>query len=319
MNIIHSTFKNENTVYTVIGDLTLQDSNNNPALIVLSRGGAPFRKDYFEELHRLCFSEILSIEINKIHTDLEELSSSYNRLRFVNIPKVISVGEALNIAFLEIKAPYALVVWNDLQIRPHLMTDKIFDRLIKHKELCMVPQLFNSKEELLPSFVAPANYKKQLKTLFLTPGGNDFSTLYPFDYIGLYNKDDYIELGGFDVRFANSYWQRMDFGFRAYMWGKSIRWGRELRFSYMEDSFQEDTTLDQEYKLFYLKNLAVSYQGDHGIIHMNNLLPFLFGLKGQLYHDWQLFMNTRKWVELYKYRFMRDSRNVVELWGANNE
>ena len=38
-------------------------------------------------------------------------------------------------------------------------------------------------------------------------------TVYPFDFTGIYNRDKFIRMGGFDHAIANPYWQNLDFGF----------------------------------------------------------------------------------------------------------
>ena len=54
-------------------------------------------------------------------------------------------------------------------------------------------------------------------------GAGEAATLAPWDYAGIYRKDKHLAIGGFDPRISESWWQKLDYGMRAWLWGEEIR------------------------------------------------------------------------------------------------
>ena len=166
----------------------------------------------------------------------------------------------------------------------------------------------------MPTVQAPAFYNKQLRVVSLQPVKAATPTIYPFDYCGIYNKERFTLTGGFDYLLTGAYWQKLDFGFRAYMWGEQIVCDTAFRVSYHGEAPVENTTREQSYKLFYLKNLAIRFSRDFGTLPRSRLLPYLFNSGGDFFTSLREFFKVRNWVEVNKYRFRQDARSVTELW-----
>ena len=112
-----------------------------------------------------------------------------------------------------------LVVWSDCEVG--IITERTLERIRSIDALCSVPTIRSERGTVVPSVTAPAFYGTRFRTIPAQPG-NQSETLYPFDYSGVYGRDRFLRSGGFDRSIVNPYWQLLDFGFRAYLWGERI-------------------------------------------------------------------------------------------------
>ena len=151
------------------------------------------------------------------------------------------------------------------------------------------------------------------------PSSNMVESLYPFDYTGIYNKTRFLLTGGFDYTIMNSYWQKMDFGFRSHMWGERIVCNTTLKVSYLGKEIPEDTTPDESYKLFYLKNLSLRYTGDAATLSSWKFLRFYIKSGSPFFSALKDFKEVKKWVSINKYRFICDALSITDLWEIKGE
>lgn len=110
------------------------------------------------------------------------------------------------------------------------------------------------------------------------------------------------------------HWQKLDFGFRSFMWGEKIICDTSFRFAYRNEIPAEDTTPESSYKLFFLKNLCVRFQGDMGVLPYSRFLSYLFKSGGTFLQALEEFKMVRAWVWKNRYRYQQDARSVTELW-----
>jgi hypothetical protein len=169
--------------------------------------------------------------------------------------------------------------------------------------------------DLLPSAVAPALHRQSLKLLPLPPARDGARSLYPYDYCGIYSRERFILMGGYDGSIENPYWQRLDFGFRAWLWGEEIRLSQALRLGYVEAPPVDDSTPDDFYKWFWLKNLAPIFRGDHAAIPARKFWAYWRRRGGNPASALQEFRAALDWVNLNRFRFRQDASSLVELWG----
>lgn len=316
MNTIPSTARRLRVPYTVVGGSRSLAGGRLPrslSIVLLNRGGRPFKSSVFTQLFELGASEILSVEGPGAQYDIEALSRRYPEVRFLLLTSQVTQGERVNAGMEEAKGEYVLVLWNDLKIDAGL-TPRAFEELVKRPVLCTVGALQNQKREAIPSIQTPALYRRQLKIVPSMPGSVEAPTIYPFDYCGLYRKEQFSLIGGFDHLFENPYWQKLDFGFRAFLWGERIVCRPSLRMRYLADPPTEDTSRDESYKLFFLKNLAVRFQRDVGKLPVGQLMRYLFRSGGDLITAYREWRDVARWVSLNQYRFTQDAREVTELW-----
>ena len=331
MNTIPTTFNEIYPSYTAVGGESRKGSTGLSA-VILNRGGKFSRVTLFEELAKAGFDYILSMEGSSNRYDIEMLSGSFPFVRFVLLKEPISPGEEINIAAAELSSPLFFVLWNDLKILRSGGAERMAERLmvssaatdnastaVHYKRLCTAPLIQDAHFENLPTLIAPAFIAEKKAANFITtlqfvPHKEGLQSLYPFDGIGVYDRQRFIRLGGFDPCIKSFYWQLVDFGFRSRLWGENIATTQLVKLAYQGDVPEKDSSAGDSYKRFFLKNLAPVFRRDYGHIPLRSFLGYLRKMGGELFTAWDEFSAARKWVEINRYRFKSDVRSIVEQW-----
>ncbi|ADK82035.1 glycosyltransferase family 2 protein [Sediminispirochaeta smaragdinae] len=315
MSTTHLISDDSRLPYTIVGKKREDRKLTIPpllSLVVLNRGGRPYRNDYFRELERIGNFEIISVEGQERSFDVEALSARYPQVCFLLLHQRVSAGEAVNLGMKEAQGRLVLVLWNDMLPGP--LSEGLLSRILSQERLCTVPHLQSPKLETVPSIAAPAFYRNRLKTLPMVPSADAVPSLFPFDYCGLYERERFLLLGGYDALISNPHWQKMDFGFRTHMWGEKLLCSTSFRVRYLGDHEAEDTTPDASYGRFYLKNLAVRFDGDAGVLPAGRFLPYAGKQGGSIFSRIREFRDASHWVRENRFRFCRDARSVTDLW-----
>ncbi|QQO08411.1 hypothetical protein [Breznakiella homolactica] len=327
MNTIPTIFNDTLPSYTAVGG-TQRGASSGLSAVLLNRGGRYPRRTLFQEFEKTGFDFIISIEGTQDRYDLEELSGRFPFVRFILLKQAISLGEQINLAASELSSPLFFVLWNDIRILHGGSAGKIAERLLvspeeagkesqvksPYKRLCTVPVIQNSNFETLPTLVSPGLYQGSVKALPYAPSREGSPTLYPFDGVGIYDRERFVRLGGFDATLSSTYWQLMDFGFRAHLWGESIASTQLIRVSYDGDAPPQDSTADESYKRFYLKNLAPVFRGDSAHLPLRRYPGYVLKSGDGPFIAWDDFSEARKWVETNRYRFAADAKALTENW-----
>jgi hypothetical protein len=257
---------------------------------------------------------------------VEELTGRFPFVKFIFLKETLNVGEQINLAVSELASPLFFVLWDDLKIlngEAARMAERIFctpEELSKGansgvgKRLCTIPVIQNAQFQILPTLITPDINRQTVRNLFLAPAKEGTASLYPFDGVGVYDRDRFVKLGGFDCGISSTYWQLMDFGFRAHLWGETIQSTRLIRLSYNGELSPQDSTVDEDYRRFYLKNIGPVFNGDAASIPLRRFLKYLFHSGEDPFHAWEDFSQGRRWVAKNKYRFRRDVRSLTDLW-----
>ena len=98
------------------------------------------------------------------------------------------------------------------------------------------------------------------------------------------------------------------------MWGNKIRHSPELKLSYSTELHSEDTTADESYKIFFLKNMAVRFNGEMGVLPYSQSLRYIFRSDTGPIYAYKEFREVRKWVEINRYRFKTDAQSLLARW-----
>jgi hypothetical protein len=313
MNTIPTIFNERRATYTVVGGKARAGAPGLSA-VLLNRGGRYLRRSVLEDLEKAGFDSIVSVEGPQENYDLEDLSLRFQTVKFLKLREAAGPGEQINIAADELDCGRFLVLWNDQRLASGGTLERVCERLDENPVLCAAPTLQNGRFETLPTFKAPAFYRGTVKTVAFSSAKDGVPTLYPFDGTGIYDKDRFVRLGGFDPTIASPYWQLMDFGFRAQLWGESIRSASLLRIRYEGDIPAEDATVSDGYKSFYLKNLAPVFRGDSAHLPIRRFASYLTRSGSGPLAAWKEYLEARRWVEINRYRFVCDARRVVECW-----
>ena len=346
MNTIPSTFSEKLPSYTVLGGGSESGGGgeftpiSGVSVVVLNRSGRIWKRSVFEELEKCGFDAIVSIEGSQEQYGLEELIAGFPRLMFILVPKDACTGCKINIAAHEVKSPLFFVLWDDQRISG-IKAERINDRLLKtneelardfslhrisgkerpYKRFCTVPLIQNNELQAIPTMNIPIQTRKSFECSPFIAEHDDFPTLYPYDAAGVYDRARFIELGGFDTAITNPYWQYMDMGMRAWLWGEEIRCDKPIRLRTDGTGSREEASADESYRRFYLKNLAPVYRtGTAAISSAEASLPLIrfipFMLKSGMGFSpaWRLFSAIRDWVKEHKNRFQTDSRSLIRRW-----
>jgi hypothetical protein len=331
MSTIPITFNETLPSYTAVGGKTRYAATGLSAVILNRHGRCP-RRTFFQELEKTGFDYVLSIESSPEHYDMEELTGRFPFVRFILPRREINLGEQINLAAAELDSPLFFVLWNDLKIISGGTAARMAERLVvqgaelsedenaaeekkfSFRRLCTVPVIQNTRFETLPTLIAPAVFKKMVRTIPFEPYREGLLSLYPFDGVGIYDRERFIRLGGFDSTLKNTYWQFMDFGFRACLWGEEIRLTAQTKLSYSGDMPHEDNTAEESYRRFYLKNLAPVFRGDYAHLPLRRFPAYLFRSGGDPFAAWEDFAESRRWVKTNRYRWRCDPGSVPERW-----
>ena len=323
MNTIPTTSREHQIPYTVVGGKKQDKIQRYPhtfSLLILNRRARIFKQEMFGEFEKLGFEEIISLEDASSSYDLEHLTRKFPKVRFLQFGAdtagrpPLTMGMKINIGFEEARGRFICVIWNDIRFHGGVIPPSVFDEVRSKPILCRVPHLFDIKGEEIPSLMGPAFFKSSLKIVPIEMKKSATPSIYPFDYCGFYDKEKFLLSGGFDGEISKPYWQVLDFGFRNYMWGEEILSLPTFRLDYSHDIPSFDTSVEESYKTFYLKNLAVRFNGDSGVLSKWKFFSFYMNSGLSLFQAIKEFRQVREWVHLNRYRFVQDAVSVTDLW-----
>ena len=325
MNTIPTTFNETLPSYTVVGGAERLASTG-LSVVLLNRGGRYARRSLFHDLEKTGFDTVISVEPAPAHYDIEELGARFPFVRFVLLRETVSLGEQINLAAGELDTPLFFVLWNDLKIIAGGTARRMAERLAcssdnteaeeknLFRRLCTVPVIQNSRFETLPTLMVPALRRKKVRTLFLSPGTEGLPSLYPFDGVGIYDRNRFIRLGGFDGTIKHSHWQLMDFGFRSWLWGEEISATQTLKLSYEAVVPVEDNSVNEDFCRFYLKNIAPVFHNDYARLPLRRFPGFLTQTGSGISAAWEDFSESRRWVHTNRFRWRCDPRAIAGRW-----
>jgi len=327
MNTIPTIFNEKITPYTAVG-CKKRISSIGISAIVLNHQGLYQRRSFFNDLEKAGFDNIISIESCAPHYDIEELSSRFPLVRFILPENEINLGEQINLGASDIESPLFFVLRSDMKIIAGGSARRMAERLIVNaeendgnseiktafKRLCTVPVIMNSSYEILPSLAAPMTQRKTMRTVFFEPNNEGDLSLYPFNGIGIYDRQRFIHTGGFDITLKHTHWQLLDFGFRSFLWGEEIALNPHYKLSYDGELPSENFTVENNYRQFYLKNLAPVFRSDHAHLPLYRFISFLLKSGEDFFCAKEEFKKVRDWVTKNKFRWRCDARAVTKLW-----
>lgn len=316
MNIIPTTFNERKVSHTIVGGMQYrrQEEPEDFCVIVLNRGRKYYRPFFFEQLLAEGFQSIISIQPNSDTDDVESLVGKYPQIRFLFPQEPLTVGEMINLGLAETAAPYIMVMWNDTHIPPGSFTERVLEKVRQEHLFCAAPVLANTRGEAVPNQVVPCLNGNRFSTEQLPCIKNKTATIYPYDFMGIYSRTKCMQLGGFDYTIQNPYWQNLDLGFRAHLWGESIRIFTSFRLHYDGEPAPENISADASYRQFYLKNLAPELTGGEAVIPFTLFFAYLRNSGLNPLHAWQHFSAARRWTELNKNQFKTSARALIEHW-----
>lgn len=303
--------------YTVLGDKSsFIDDSKVFSFVLLVREDSPFfREELFKFLSDFSFiKEVLVIDRPSASIDLEPYLQRYPKIRFILVDKEHTWGEKINIAMEEATSNSVFILWSDTEIQNPFWLSSLFQGMRQKKCLCVVPELLDKEGLILPTVHIPVFNEKTLKIIDLPAEEEIHFSLYPHDYIGLYNRSLFLSLGGFDSQISSYYWQKVDFGMRAYQWGEKIGINRTMKLRYSGDFFVESLSGEESYSFFYLKNYWPYYVKDHIEFSFWRWLTLLKPSKMRVKDILKNTLDIKQWLYKHRYRYKKDLKGVIELW-----
>ncbi|MFW5688725.1 MAG: hypothetical protein ACOC1U_04055 [Spirochaetota bacterium] len=300
--------------YTVVGRSTAPPAEGRAgvSLLLLHRAGRPLRAELLAPFAESGADEVICVLGPAPHYEVEQLASRVERTRFILLGRDVSTGEQINIGMREARTPYVITLWSDMYAPS--ITERVLRRVAELDSFAVVPIIRTERNETVPSIIAPAFFRSLFRTIPTQPGSEGTRSLYVYGDIGVFDRDRFNRVGGYDPAIRNAYWQRVDLGMRANLWGEQIVVLPSFRVQTSRPLPADDTTPDASYARFHLKNLSVRFVRDQGRLPLRQLLAVVFrsglGLTEAIRH----FRETRRWVRDHAYRFTQDARRLTELW-----
>lgn len=318
--------------YTVVGSAERSGAAG-LAAVLLNRGARYPRKQVFTELVKAGFDYIISVENPAAHYGIDELSSAFPQARFVLLSARATPGEQINIAAAELRTPLFFVLWNDLRILYGGQASKIAERLLLpagelgrgepnknwYRRLCTTPVFQNTQFEPLPFAFLPSMHNRRFETLPYTAAKEDAPTLFPFQSVGIYDRQRFLGIGGFDASIHNPFWQLVDFGVRAWLWGEEIRCTHHIRLRCDGSGGLEDSTSDESYWRFALKNILPAVRRDeaktvYAHLPLKKLLFFMLRSGQSPRTAFRQFFAARKWVSANGANWKMSAEEMLQNW-----
>lgn len=317
MNTIPTIF-NERQINTTIlgGKMPAEKIKMNVAVILLNSNGSHFRVQMLENLVNCGFASIVSIEPNRDNINIEENARRFPTVKFIIPLEQVTEGEMINIGMSEVNTAYVLVLRDTLSIPPGIISPRFVEKLIKLGNYCIVPRLLNSEKQSVAVRSTPFANRGHLRMEMSSVVPTDTPTVYPFDFIGLYNREKFIQLGGFDYTILSPYYQNVDLGLRSWLWGEITIVSPAFQLTYAEDVPIDTTTADITYLHFYLKNMLPVFKYDHGVIPAFSFFRFLGDSSCGFFEARKLFKDAVNWTYTNRYRFQTDIKNLIENWNT---
>ena len=317
MNTIPLIFNERQINRTVIGGRTPSEKKMDVSAVLLNSNASRFHAQTLESLSKCGFASVVSIEPNSGNYNIEALSRRIPTVQFVVPLEAVTDGDMINIGIGEAPSSYVLVLRDSLYIPQGILPPHLAENLVKTGTYCIAPRLSDAEKKALPVNFTPEASRGRFSVSSSAVVKDGMHTLYPFDYIGLYNKTKFIQLGGFDYTITSPYYQNLDLALRSWLWGEETCLSTSMLFSYSARVPIEDTTADLTYLQFYLKNLAPRFKSDSGgSVAPLAFFNFLAHSSCGFFEAKRRFSDAKKWVHTNRARFHMDVKHLIETWGA---
>ena len=319
MNGIPLTFSEHQINRTILGGPKVTDPNSlNVSVILLNSSGSHFKLHVFENLLKCNFQTIVSVEHDSSNFT-DDVSKRYPMIKFLVPLEKTSDGDLINLAMSEVNSDYVLVIRDSLNIPANFIPPHLVERLTADSPYCIVPRLLDKNRNALPCAFSPSAERTHFVIDSSSEITNGKKTLFPSDYVALYNRKKFIELGGFDWTISSPYWQNLDLALRSWLWGEQTVLTSHLQFSYIDEPPVSDTTYNLDYLRYYLKNELPKIKMEQGYLKKSSFLVFLLRSNCGIMEARRQFNAARTWVRKNKFRYKMDLQTLVQNWSREDE
>ena len=315
MNTIPSIFNQHHINYSIL-EGKKSSSIKLPLTCIVLRDTefTQYRSIVLEQLCSKGFERIISVGLKSSMAALNELQSKFSSVDYIEIQDTVTQGEMLNVAVSLVKTEYFLVLQESMCVQSFTFSKSLMEKFIEKDAFCICPLLYSPSHEAvnvkIEPFAKDSNFIFNEYNQFL----NDAKTLYPFDLAAFYKTQTFIYLGGFDYTIKSSYWQKIDFFIRSWLWGEKVLLSSAFILNYSNSMPNEERTIDYSYLMFYIKNILPEFFNDHAYIPFSSFFAFKLKNHCGLSESISLFNSAKKWVNENKYRFKTDVKKMIENW-----
>ena len=303
---------------TILGGTeTVPNIKMNVGVVLINKSWSSYRSKMIENLMRCGFSEIISIESDSENYSIDDFSRKFPFVKIIVPLENTTEGELVNIGISECKSDYVLVLRDSIDFSKDILSQTLASKLTENDIFCITPRILGKENLAFPVLFSPSIKNASLNLLSTSVVSDGVPNLFVFDNIALFNRKKFIDLGGFDYTILSSYWQNLDFCFRAWLWGERIVFSTALSLSYAAEIPVIDNSASQFSNRFYLKNLVPRIDkkhADHGMIPTSSFFAFWGSSSCGFFEALRQFKEAKEWVEQNKYRFKRDALDLVENW-----
>lgn len=316
MNTIPTIFNERLISRTILGGKKVSSKiKMNVSVILLNSGGTHLRAQNLENLQNCGFKHIISMEPSSQNYNLEELVNQFPNVKFIIPQEAVTDGDLINIGMSETDAEYVLVLRDTVQISNFAISSNAAQKLIEKNYFCYVPRMTIDKTQTVNVDYIPTIEKGIFRIASTETVEDGRETLYPCGFIGIFNRQKFIQLGGYDYTIESPYWQNIDLALRSWLWGEKTAVTTGITFSFIDSSPVEDTTSNLSQFRFYLKNLAPVFNLDHGELLKSAFFRTMRRSCCGFVETLKQFKDAREWVEKNKYRFKTDAVQLITNWG----
>ena len=315
MNTISSTFDENLCDYTILGsEKCIEDSKYPISVLILNRNSGNFKEQNLELLLKNGFESIISLENPTDNYKIDGYAKKFPQVRFILPKKNVSTGELINLGISVCKSHYLLVIWDDYVIKNPIITDAIMSKIVESGSICYVPIFTNASFQQVSVRMEPHIEHFNFSVIPRTFAYDNSKTLYPFDFAGVYEKERFMSVGGFDCSITSDYWQLLDFSIRSWLWGEKIMGSTLFRFSYQNNEPISDMTIDNSYFRFFLKNIAIKIKVDYAYLPVRTFITFHRNSNYSFEPALKEFRYIRKWVSKNKFRYKTEIKKLTDEW-----
>ncbi len=196
------------------------------------------------------------------NASLMKLTLSSELIRPIVFEEYTNAGQYLNSVMKQIRSPYCCVIWNDVDINIQL-GEELTAWLLGKQCLCVQPLLLEEGQGMIPSVQVPLYHRQEgFDAVPEFPGEDGTPTLFPLDYMGIYDVERFKKVQGFDTRFEEGFWQLSDFGLSAWQRGIPSCVHTVPAILYSHGAPMTNRTMTGHMKRFRAKHFGFELEGD---------------------------------------------------------
>ena len=314
MNIIPTTFNEHAISYAIAGGKNFKREENDVGAIIMSRGGWYNFPSIIKSLLDIGCTSIISVESLKKSIDLDNMIHEYPFVKFLLPQGEPTIGEIINIAISELKTNYAIVLWNDQSILDSKQLSKAVAEAKSLDKMCLSPVAITKTNDMVSVQMLPVLQQGHFSTEAIPVIQNNTRSIYSFDFTGIYNCKKFIDFAGFDYTLTNPYWQNLDFGFRTFLWGEEIVINTHFKVKYLSMLPVEDTSHDDSYTRFYIKNLRPTVANGKAYMKFDVFFSYMKGMGFNPFMAYNYFKVGYDWVKKNQKRFTVPPYDLISNW-----